>query len=147
MNYLNFHSEGTLHVADTAKFSNGCSINIGGNVHLGKNFTCNAGFVLSAENKVSIGDDCLFGWNVNILDGDGHDILIDKKKVNTSRPIHIGNHCWICSNVTILKGTFLENESVVGTGTIVSKSFENNGNVLISGNPARVSKNEIEWKA
>ena len=40
--------------------------------------------------------------------------------------IHIGNHVWIGANSTILRGTKIGDHCVIGAGSIVSGTFENN---------------------
>ena len=52
---------------------------------------------------------------------------------------------WIAQNVTILKGSHISKDSVVGCGAIVSNSFEPNS--LIAGVPAKVVKTGITWSS
>ena len=51
---------------------------------------------------------------------------------------------WIGNQVTILKGVTIENNSVIGTGSIVTKSI-NESNVVITGVPAEIVKRDINW--
>jgi acetyltransferase-like isoleucine patch superfamily enzyme len=44
-------------------------------------------------------------------------VEIEKPK---TLPVKIGNDCWIGKNVSILKGTDVGNEVVIGTGAVVS---------------------------
>lgn len=44
-----------------------------------------------------------------------------------------------------MKGTKISNDSVVGTGSILTKCFTE-PNVLIVGNPAQIKKREIHWE-
>ena len=50
--------------------------------------------------------------------------------------ISIGNNCWIGGNAVINPGVKLGHNVVVGAGSVVTKSFEDN--VVIAGNPAKV---------
>ena len=55
--------------------------------------------------------------------------------------ITIGEDCWIGSNVTILKGVKICNNSVVGANSLVSKSIP--PDEIWAGNPAKFIKKRI----
>lgn len=50
--------------------------------------------------------------------------------------VHLGKNVWLASNVTILPGVHIGDNSVIGAGAIVTKDIP--ANVLAVGNPARV---------
>lgn len=54
-----------------------------------------------------------------------------------SKDIVIGEKCWIGMNSVILPGVRLGNRTVVGAGSIVTKSFKE-GHCIIAGNPAKI---------
>ena len=95
--------------------------------------------------QISIGDDCLCSSDIVVRTGDSHSIL-DKtgNRINPSKSVSIGNHVWIGHNVMLNKGTKIGSNSVVGTGAIVTKPFDENG-VILAGIPAKIVKNEINW--
>lgn len=55
---------------------------------------------------------------------DGKDVIIGKK-------------CWIGMNAIILPGVKLGDNTIVGAGSVVTKSFPD-GNLVIAGNPAKI---------
>ena len=82
----------------------------------------------------------LFGKNVRIgphvmIVSMNHN-LYDYSKYLSSKPITIGDNCWIGAGAIILPGVNLGHHTVVSAGSIVNKSFEGN-NQVIGGNPAK----------
>ena len=63
---------------------------------------------------------------------------------NRGGHIIIGNHVWVGHAVKILKSSMINDDSVIGSSSLVNKKFEN-GNVIIAGFPAKVIRNEITW--
>ena len=65
------------------------------------------------------------------------------------RPVILGKQCWIGMNSVILPGVTLGDHTVVGAGSVVTKSFEE-GFCVIAGNPAklirRLPNNDFENK-
>ena len=95
--------------------------------------------------KIEIGTDCLFSGEIQLRTGDSHSILnIENQRINPSKDIYIGNHVWIGTRVTILKGVNIPDECIVGACSLVTKKFEEN-NCIIAGNPGSVIKNNVSW--
>lgn len=100
-----------------------------------------SGATIYARNSIEIGDNTLIGGNAKILDNDFHPLEVeernnDNKEKILSKPIKIGNDCFIGCNSIILKGTELGEGCVVGAGSVVSGKFEKRS--VIAGNPAKV---------
>ncbi|WP_442961054.1 acyltransferase [Pseudarthrobacter sp. J64] len=97
------------------------------------------GNVLWAQGGISIGRDCLLGPNVTII-SENHNITDTRVPIrlqgNTRSSIVIEDDCWIGANVTILAGVSIGRGSVVGAGSVVTRSVEANSIAL--GSPARV---------
>ncbi len=105
-------------------------------------------FVLTNErnSSISIGEDCLLSSNIVFRANDGHAIYDIKTHeiLNHPKRIVIGAHVWIGEDVKVLKGTIIAENTVVATGSVVSKKFEE-AFIAIGGNPAKVIKNNINW--
>ena len=107
---------------------------------IGNNCFFNNDCSLNAMNFVSIGDGTILGENVKIYDHNhkfsNPDIPI-KEQGFSNGTIYIGEHCWIGSNVVILKGANIGDNCVIGAGTIISTDIEsgcvvkNGGNLVI----------------
>ena len=76
---------------------------------------------------------------MTIRDSDNHSLDGD----NPSKPIKIGNNVWIGINVTILKGVTIGDGAVVTAGALVTSDVP--PKALVSGIPAVVAKEEVEW--
>ena len=123
-------------------FRAGCKLGVynGAELILGKNISLNYNTTLYCRSKIVIGNDTAISQNVVIRDSDVHHI----KGTNNSAPIIIGNHCWIGTNVIILKGVSIGDNSVVGAGSVVTHDIP--PNCAVAGNPARIIKENIDWE-
>ena len=96
--------------------------------------------------SIKIGKDCLFSSEIVLRSGDSHSILdMDGNRINPSENIVIGNHVWLGYRALVNKGVVIPKNSVVGTGAIVTKAFEEE-NVVLAGVPAKIVKHNINWK-
>lgn len=82
---------------------------------------------IQALNGIFIGAGTLFGPGVKIISAN-HDIR-DYSKPVRCRPIRIGKDCWIGANAILLPGIELGDRTIIGAGTVVSKSLKK-GNVM-----------------
>ena len=101
--------------------------------------------VIGKEKKIRIGKDSMLSNGIVIRTGDSHSIidLSNGEKMNPEQNVFIGNHVWIAQNVTILKGSTVNDDSVIGCCSVVCNSFEHNS--LIVGSPAKTVKEGICW--
>jgi acetyltransferase-like isoleucine patch superfamily enzyme len=91
-----------------------------------------------AMNCVRFGTRCRIGDAVQVFDCDFHEIDPARRDASTGRiePVIIGNNVWLGSRVTVLRGVTIGNNSVVGAGSVVTKSIP--ANSLAAGVPAKV---------
>lgn len=109
-------------------------------INIGKNIATNNGVMICSAGRIDIGDDCLIGQDVLIIDHDAHGIKPHERRssIGNVRFIDIGNNVWIGSKVIILPGVKIGNNCIVGAGAVVTSQFPDNA--VIAGNPARVIK-------
>lgn len=105
------------------------------------NSTCHIG----AINKIEIGDECLLGSHVMIIDHSHGKNEYEELKIHPSRrnlfskgEIVIGKKCWICENVVILPGVHIGDCCIIGANSVVTKDVP--AYSVVAGNPARVVK-------
>lgn len=138
-------SNGKIIFKGRADISTGTSVRVDvGNLIIGDGFSCNRNCFISCSKGITIGDDVLMGWDINIRDSDGHTIYKNDVKRASHKAVTIGNHVWIASYVDILKGVNIPNGCVVGYRSCVTNSFTNE-NTLIAGYPARMIQENIKW--
>lgn len=95
--------------------------------------------------SLAIGSECLFSTGVVVRTGDSHSILnVQGERVNRSADVCLKDRVWIGHNVTVLKGVTVEPDSIIATGSIVTKS-PRQSNVVIAGAPAKVVKENVRW--
>lgn len=108
-------------------------------ITIGKNVSTNNNVCVISSGSITIGDDCLIGQDVTLMDFDAHGIQPNQRKqVGEIGTIEIGKNVWIGNNVLILKNVKIGNNSVVAAGAIVTKEFPDN--VIIGGIPAKIIK-------
>lgn len=118
---------------------NDCSLIIGEkttfeNVHLA---------LTEPGSKITIGSDCMFAYDIDIRTGDSHSILNEKtmERINYAKDVCIGNHVWVAAHCVILKGSSILENTVIATGSVVTRSFDKKG-IIIGGNPSKLLKKE-----
>ena len=110
------------------------------------NFFCNKNCAISCNDKITIGDNALFGWNVEWLDSDNHRLIHkNNQKISDRGEIKIGNCVWVAAFSHILKNSAIPDGSVVAYRSLVTKRFDGE-KLLIGGSPARVIEEDIEWE-
>lgn len=84
--------------------------------------------------KIKIGSGTYIAPNVGIITSNHN--LNNLSCHDVAKNVIIGENCWIGMNSMILPGTILGNHTIVGAGSVVTKSFKE-GNCIIAGNPAK----------
>lgn len=129
--------------------SSGFSLRISNDLTLtlGYNFSANKNFTLFYNDINTIGNHVLIGWTVNIRSSDGHHIYDTITKINNPiiKPVTVGNHVWIASNVDILKWSEISDNCVVAYRSCVLSKFTT-PNCIIGGYPAKILRENVNWQ-
>lgn len=86
---------------------------------------------------VEIGNDVTIAYGTALLTHDNSVIKLGINATDYFGRIKIGNSCFIGVNSLVMPGVELGDCTIVGAGSVVTKSFPQ-GNVVICGNPAKV---------
>lgn len=122
------------------------TISLAENLVLGENtlnnFQSSGTYFQNFSAKITLGDNCYVAPNVGIITANHNPENLNEHLQGEN--VIIGNSCWIGMNSVILPGVSLGENTIVGAGSVVTKSFLE-GNVIIAGNPAKVIR-RIELK-
>jgi len=128
-----------VHLASgvSLQLTEGTSLEIGDRVFLNVNCT------IGAIGRVRIGDDCLFGPGVTIVDGnhrfDDLSTLI-RDQGHEIRDIEIGSDVWVGASATIIAS--VGDGAVVGANSVVTRPVP--ARTVVAGTPARVLRQRGE---
>ena len=116
------------------------SIIIGNNVGI-------SGSTINAAKKITIEDNVLIGSGCILSDTDSHPLLYNDRITNNvsktkSSPIVLKEGAFIGARCIILKGVTIGRHSVVGAGSVVTKSIPDYS--VVCGNPAIVVRTQKE---
>lgn len=103
----------------------------GARIRIGREGFLN-GCHLSAKSSLELGNRVWIGPGSRVFDADQHDLAADRPE--QIEPVTIGDHCWIASDVTVLRGVEIGEQCVVGARSLVTKSLP--PHTLALGNPA-----------
>lgn len=109
----------------------------GKHITIGDNFFANYNCVILDVAKVEIGNNVFFAPNVSVYTA-GHPIHHIPRTAlwEYGAPVKIGNNCWIGGNTVINPGVSVGDNTVIGSGSVVTKDIPSN--VIAAGNPCKV---------
>lgn len=92
-----------------------------------------SGVSIWCHESITIGNNVRVGANCTIMDSDQH---TDDPRAGKNKPVIIEDNVWLGGNVMVLKGVTIGKNTLIGAGSIVTKSIPSN--VIAAGNPCRV---------
>jgi acetyltransferase-like isoleucine patch superfamily enzyme len=112
-------------------------------LEVGSETTIHYNATITCVDHISIAPFCAISWNVNILDGNMHELIVDGVPRPRSRPVTLGSYAWIGCGATIL-GASIGSGAVVGAGSVVASDIP--ARTVVAGNPARVIGKDAAWR-
>lgn len=132
---------GSAHIGRWSKIivnGNGC-------LTLGDNFAISASTDIVCYKNITFGRDIQFSWDCLVMDSDTHTILDEQmNKSNENRAVVFGNKIWIGCRCTVMKGSIIPDNCVIGACSFVSgNKFQ--AKTVIAGHPAKSIKAIGGW--
>lgn len=130
-----------VNVGTNARFGNGRNIEIGKLSSIGRN--------CKVPNNIIIGDFVMMGPNVTIHSAnhkyDDLTVPMLYQGIITYEATIIEDDVWIGSHAIILPGLVIRKGTIIGTGSLVTKSFPEYS--IIAGNPAKIIGSRLKNNA
>lgn len=118
----------------------------GGKLTFGENVNITGRTSIICGKEIEIGRNSLLSWDIQIMDTDFHNVIDEEgNAINPPKAVRIGEHVWIGSRVTVLKGSEIPSDTVIAADTTVMKKLKENY-VVFGGNPVHIIKSGINWK-
>lgn len=147
--YIRTHDRSTLYIGDNAQLKiRGCftmhghsfiMVHNDAELEIGNNTYLNGGSI-DCSRGITIGDDCAIADGVRIMDNSWHEV----DSFNKRKEIRIGNKVWIATNAMILPGVTIGDGAIIAAGAVVTKDVPSK--CMVAGVPAKVIKENVEWK-
>ena len=131
---INLYGNGECQFGRNIELSNDVDIQVHGSgiLSIGAGTYMNRFWMISCHGRVSIGEGCMFGPSIKIFDNNHKFNSEDGVKCDLSiGEISVGDHCWIASNVILLKGAHIGKNCVIGAGCIIDKAIPDNSIVRL----------------
>ncbi len=109
----------------------------GANIYIGDNFYANLDCLMLDVNKIIIGNNVMFGPRVSIYTATHPiDAEVRNDGLEYGLSVEIKDNVWVGGSVTINPGVKIGENSIIGSGAVVTKDIPDN--VIAAGNPCKV---------
>jgi len=111
-------------------------------VIIGTNVSIGRRCFISCADKISIGNNCVFGPNVTVVDNNHAYTDLSKpisaQGISSPIPVSIGPDCWIGTNAVILPGSHIGKHCIIGANSVVSGKVPDYS--VLAGIPGKIVK-------
>jgi acetyltransferase-like isoleucine patch superfamily enzyme len=130
----------TLRIGRWAWIGHGCKVRVHeGEVSIGAKTVIGQECTFSAFQHIAIGRECIVADRVMMIDFD-HGVTEVERPIRLQgiykRDVDVGHNVWIGYGACLLRGVRIGNNSIVGTSSVVTRSFV--ANTVLGGTPARM---------
>lgn len=147
---LNMLNGSVIHISEGVRVGQGVQICLlpQASLILKKKASINDNVKVICSTKIEIGENTNITWECQIMDYNSHYVLdtTTNRIGNISKPVFIGNYCWVCNRTTIMPGTVLPNRTIVASGSLLNRDYIKLGireKSMIGGSPAKLIKEGV----
>lgn len=136
---LDITPRATIRASSGVYLKQDIDLRIDGELILGENVYMQQGAVVSAHERVEIGDNSGFAEYVSVHDNDhgrGSDDVSFRTVQHDTAPVVIGCNVWVGAHVTITKGVTIGDNAIIAAGAVVTRDIP--AGAIAGGVPARV---------
>lgn len=120
-------------------------VGVDGTLVFGHKVMITAQTSIVAYQSISLGDNCLFSWDILIMDTDFHAISDNQGSIlNPTAPIFIEDQVWIGCRSILLKGSMIPKGCIIGAGSLVNKPLSD-VDALYAGTPVKKLRDNVKW--
>jgi len=124
----------------------GTKIANSGSLYFGDNCRINGNSDIVCTKSISFMKNSLISWECLIMDTDFHNIYkVDdenKTPINPNKGIIIGEHSWVGTRCTILKGASLPKNSIVAACSLIIRGYDNENCIYATNG---IIKENVMW--
>lgn len=145
--YIKTDERSTLYVGDNATLKINGRFTMHGHasimvykdaiLEIGDNTYLNGGRI-ECSTDIRIGSNCAIADGVRILDNSWH------TAANPKQSVYVGDNVWIAGGAMVLPGVSIGKGAIIASGAVVTKDVP--ARCMVAGVPARVIKENVEWK-
>lgn len=148
--YIDSRNDGQFHYYSTIRLKENSELRVNGNVNFYSGLSMkifNNGLVeindgtyfsgpitIHCKEFISIGRNCSISWNCTIIDSNFH--AVDFNAEIFTKEVIIGDRVWIGNSVIVLPGTIIDDDVIIGAGSVVKGHLLKNG--IYAGNPCKL---------
>jgi acetyltransferase-like isoleucine patch superfamily enzyme len=137
--YFSIVDGGHVEIGDNVHLDRGVNIVVEGDLSIGANSYVGVCTVITAAERIEIGEDALIAEHVTIRDQDHRFTDADvpyRLQGRVTMPITVGRNVWIGAKATILRGVSVGDNCVIGANAVVRSSIATGS--IAAGVPAQV---------
>jgi len=137
--YINIVEGARADIGDNVYLDRRVDISVEGYFSIGANSYVGVGTVITAAERIEIGEDALIAEHVTIRDQDHRFADVDtpyRLQGRETAPIIVGRNVWIGAKATLLRGISIGNNCIIGANAVVKSSLGEGS--IAAGVPAKV---------
>lgn len=145
---INIEGKIIVHGSSMHSFAPGAAlwVAVNGTLELGDNFTASGYTKILCYKHIVVGKDNMWSFYNIVMDGDSHKIY-NKNGIleNNNETVVIGDHVWLGCRCTVLKGTHIADNTIVGANSFIRKDITEEHTICAGDGPS-VIKSDMYWE-